>query len=62
MGPATDDPKVIDELIGAGMDVVRINAVPMLLGEDTNSPGGKKGFRGLVGIQVEGAGQGVEVP
>ena len=25
MGPATDDPKVIDELIAAGVDVVRIN-------------------------------------
>ncbi len=25
MGPATDDPKVIDELIAAGIDVVRIN-------------------------------------
>ena len=25
MGPATDDPKVVDELIAAGMDVVRIN-------------------------------------
>jgi pyruvate kinase len=25
LGPATDDPKVIDELIGAGVDVVRLN-------------------------------------
>jgi len=25
MGPATDDPKIIDELISAGLDVVRIN-------------------------------------
>jgi pyruvate kinase len=25
MGPATDDPKVVDELIAAGVDVVRIN-------------------------------------
>lgn len=25
MGPATDDPKIIDELIAAGVDVVRIN-------------------------------------
>ncbi|NNJ90207.1 MAG: pyruvate kinase [Gammaproteobacteria bacterium] len=25
MGPATDDPKVVDELIAAGIDVVRIN-------------------------------------
>jgi pyruvate kinase len=25
LGPATDDPKVLDELIAAGVDVVRIN-------------------------------------
>jgi len=25
LGPATDDPKVLDELIGAGVDVVRLN-------------------------------------
>ena len=25
MGPATDEPKIIDELIAAGVDVVRIN-------------------------------------
>ena len=25
MGPATDDPKVIDEIIAAGVDVVRLN-------------------------------------
>ena len=25
MGPATDDPKVLDEMIAAGVDVVRLN-------------------------------------
>jgi len=25
MGPATDDPKVLDEVIAAGVDVVRLN-------------------------------------
>ena len=25
LGPATDDPKVLDELIRAGIDVVRLN-------------------------------------
>ena len=25
LGPATDDPKVLDQLIGAGVDVVRLN-------------------------------------
>ena len=33
LGPATEDPKIIDELISAGVDVVRVNFSHGITGE-----------------------------